>query len=47
MPGWQSTTKEQELAALKNQVEYLERAIAGLRDKIGEVESSAEGSKTT
>ena len=41
------TTKEQELEALKNQAQYLEQALEDLRGRIREVESSAEGSKTT
>jgi hypothetical protein len=41
------TTKEQELEALKNQAKYLEQALDELRNRIGEVESSAEDSKTT
>jgi hypothetical protein len=40
-------TKEQELEALKNQAKYFEQALDDLRTRISEVESSAEGSKTT
>ena len=40
-------TKEQELEALKNQAKYLEQALEDLHGRIREVESSAEGSKTT
>ena len=40
-------TKEQELEALKNQAKYFEQALEHLRGQIREVESTAEGSKTT
>jgi hypothetical protein len=40
-------TKEQELEALKNQARHLEQALDDLRNRISEVESSAEGSVTT
>lgn len=40
-------TKEQELDALKHQAKYFEQALDDLRNRISEVESSAEGSKTT
>ncbi len=40
-------TKEQELSALKSQAKYFEQALDDLRNRITEVESSAEGSKTT
>jgi hypothetical protein len=39
-------TKEQELEALKNQAKYFEQALDDLQNRIKEVESSAEGSKT-
>jgi hypothetical protein len=39
--------KEQELEALKNQAKYFEQALENLRARIHEVESLAEGSKTT
>ena len=39
-------TKEQELEALKNQAKYFEQALDDLQNRISEVESSAEGSKT-
>jgi hypothetical protein len=40
-------TKEQELDALKQQANYFEQALDDLRNRIREVESSSEGSKTT
>lgn len=40
-------TKEQELEALKNQAKYFEQALDDLQNRISEVESSAEGAKTT
>jgi len=40
-------TKDQELEALKNQAKYFEQALENLRGRIREVESPAEGSKTT
>lgn len=40
-------TKEQELEALKNQAKYFEQALEKLRGQIREVESTADGSKTT
>lgn len=39
-------TKEQELAALKNQAKHLEQVLDDLQKRIREVESSAEGPKT-
>jgi hypothetical protein len=40
-------TKEQELESLKNQAKYFEQALDDLRNRITEVESSVEDSKTT
>ena len=40
-------TKEQEVAALKNQAQYLEQALENLRGRIREVEPPADDSKTT
>jgi predicted nucleic acid-binding Zn-ribbon protein len=39
-------TREQELAALKSQVEHLDQALQAARDRIRELESPAEGTKT-
>jgi hypothetical protein len=39
-------TKEQELEALKDQAKYFEQALDDLQNRIKEVASSAEGSKT-
>jgi hypothetical protein len=39
-------TKEQELESLKSKAKYFEQALDDLRNRISEVESSAEGSKT-
>jgi hypothetical protein len=41
------TTREQELDVLKNQARHFEQALDDLRNRISEIESSAENSKTT
>jgi hypothetical protein len=40
-------TKEQEIEALRKQAEYFEQALDDLRNRIGEIDSAAEGSRST